>query len=139
MSAATQNVDHCTRRRRSYHHWVMVTGSASSKASLRITRRSCQYSNLLSWRASAVRGPHFMAFSSNWKRVFCLRYHFFTSLLCSGRRRARVWRVSSTRPGGNTLLCFRQLPFSLGGVMEAGNGINWAWTHQLLQYRRKVA
>ena len=96
---ATQNVYHCTPFLRSHHHCPKVRGSDSSKTCLSTTSLSCQYSNLSICRSWAFRYPHLIASGSKFSRRRSLRYHDLVALLCSGKRRARVRRVSSMKQG----------------------------------------
>jgi hypothetical protein len=103
-SAATQNVYHCTRFRRSYHHCESVLGSASSKTCFKTMSRSCQYWKLEMWRSSALKCPHLRALLSSRRVEETFLNHWLLCLLLCGKRRASVRIVSSMSPAGNSVL-----------------------------------
>ncbi len=93
----------------SYHHCDSVFGSASSKTCLRITRRSRQNRKLSICRASALRWPHFVTFSSIVPFEKFRLNQLFVAWSDSGKTKARDLSVSSIKPVGNTELCQSQI------------------------------
>lgn len=109
---ASQKVHHTTRFRRSYHHWEMVRGVASSYACFRTTRRFLQNLNLSIRRASAGSVPQAPSLESILVHG-CLERRFWSHdhrrrlkrpkppNSDSGKINAKVSRVSSKNPSGN--------------------------------------
>lgn len=102
--AATQKVYHWTLFRSSFHHCFTVFGSDSSKACLRITRRSLQYLKFSIWRAAEFKCLQDPALGSK-LNCFCFSLNHLLALgSFGGSRSERVLRVSSRKSVGKGLL-----------------------------------